>query len=92
MRDFYRLFNAVSGLLLYYDNLKDFEVAYRYVSEDIRDTYHLQLITESEYRRLKQSIYVILTGVTELRKVGLGPSKLNEIFIDEHWKEVESDV
>lgn len=92
MRDFYRLFNAVSGLLLYYDNLKDFEVAYRYVSEDIRDTYHLQLITESEYRRLKQSIYVIRTGVTELRKAGLGPSKLNEIFIDEHWKEAESDV
>lgn len=92
MKDFYRLFNAVSTLLLYYDNLKDFEVAYRYISEDIRDTYHLQLINESEYRRLRQQMYVIRTGVEELRKAGLGSSKLNEIFTAERWEEVEQNV
>lgn len=92
MKDFYRLYNAVSTLLLYYDNLKDFEVAYRYVSEDIRDTYHLQLINESEYRRLKQQMYVIRTGITELRKAGLGSLKLNEIFTAEQWEEVEQNV
>ena len=92
MKDFYRLFNAISALLLYYDNLKDFRVAYRYIREDLEDTYRVQLINESEYLRLRQQMFVIYTGVTTIRDSGTGSAKLNGIFTAEKWEEVEQDV